>query len=127
MLPISRILTQLDPFMIRLLSAQPKSVTHASTKGAKQAVRLSLLFSGTRCILQYLILPFALPFIGIAADATIPILLIFNGLAVVSLIASLRRFWQVGYKYRWHYLSLVIFVFSLLILFTFLDIRVLLH
>ena len=61
---------------------------------AENALTLSLLFSGARCVMQYALLPFLLPIIGIAAEATIPILLFINVIAMVSIFFSLRRFWD---------------------------------
>ena len=77
----------------------------AATRGAENALTLSLLFSGARCLLQYALLPFLLPIVGVAADATVPILLLINLVAMVSIFFSLRRFWTVGYKHRWRYLA----------------------
>jgi hypothetical protein len=108
-----------DRLMSRLLFVPPlePSVDEAATtRRAERAFTLSLMFSGVRCLLQYAVLPFVLPVLGIAAGAASYINLVITVLAVVSIIASLRRFWRVGYRYRWQYLgvalvTLVIFAF----------------
>lgn len=92
------------------------------TRTAENALTLSLLFSGARCILQYALLPFLLPIIGIAAEATVPILLLINLIAMVSIFFSLRRFWSIGYKHRWTYLVVAGAALALLIAFTAYDI-----
>ena len=94
----------------------------AATRGAENALTLSLMFSGARCLLQYALLPFALPIVGIAADATVPILLLINLIAMFSIFFSLRRFWTVGYEHRWRYLVVAAAALIVLVAFTIYDI-----
>ena len=94
----------------------------ALKRGAENALTLSLMFSGARCILQYALLPFLLPVVGIAADATVPILLLINLAAMVSIYFSLRRFWTIGYAHRWRYLVVALAALVLLAAFTAYDI-----
>ena len=82
---------------------------------------LSLMFSGARCILQYVLLPFLLPIVGIAAEATLPILLLINLVAMASIFFSLRRFWTIGYAHRWRYLVVATAALVLLVAFTVYD------
>lgn len=116
-----------DHIMSRLLlinspsDAAPKGNAAAQTRRAENALTLSLMFSGIRCILQYALLPFLLPVAGIAADATIPILLLINLLAMASIFFSLRRFWTIGYQYRWGYLAVALAALTLLLAFTLYD------
>ncbi len=116
-----------DHIMSRLLlisspaDAAPKSNPAAQTRRAENALTLSLMFSGLRCILQYVLLPFLLPIVGIAADATIPILLLINLMAMASIFFSLRRFWTIGYKHRWGYLAVALAALTLLLAFTLYD------
>jgi hypothetical protein len=91
------------------------------TRRAERAFGLSLAFSGLRCILQYVLLPFVLPLLGIAADAATPIYLIISLLAVVSIVASLRRFWRVRYQYRWQYLAMALVTLAMLAAFIQMD------
>ncbi len=120
-----------DDFMRRLLfinqrnaiSAAPDATKEGGqTRRAENALTISLLFSGLRCILQYALLPFLLPVIGVAADAAVPILLLINLIAIVSIFLSLRRFWAIGYKHRWSYLLVAAAALTLLVAFTVYDI-----
>jgi len=115
-----------DSFMTRLLRVKSADYSaggeSAATRGAENALTLSLLFSGVRCLLQYALLPFALPLVGVAADATVPILLLINLIAMLSIFFSLRRFWSVGYKHRWRYLVVAAAALILLFAFTVNDI-----
>lgn len=92
------------------------------SRQAENALTLSLMFSGVRCLLQYALLPFLLPIIGVAADATVPILLGINVVAMVSIFFSLRRFWKIGYDRRWQYLVVAMVALTLLVAFTAYDI-----
>ena len=117
-----------DNLMTRLLFVKSGGRTvavgdeAALKRGAENALTLSLMFSGARCILQYALLPFLLPIIGIAAEATLPILLLINVVAIVSIFFSLRRFWTIGYAHRWRYLVVAGAALVLLAAFTVYDI-----
>ena len=100
----------------------PVDDTARQTRSAENALTLSLLFSGARCILQYALLPFLLPIVGIAAEATVPILLLINLIAMISIFFSLRRFWKIGYKHRWTYLVVALAALTLLVAFTVFDV-----
>ena len=119
-----------DRLIGRLLfaDAQPKiSATHDEVaQRAERAFGASVMFSGIRCVLQYAILPFVLPLIGIAAETATPVMLAINGLAIVSIFFSLRRFWQIGYKYRWQYLIIALAALPILTAFIVLDLRTIL-
>lgn len=118
--------TRADHLMSRILmiDTTPSDALNyeEQSRQAENALTLSLLFSGIRCLLQYALLPFLLPIIGVAADATIPILLLINVIAMVSIFFSLRRFWKIGYDRRWQYLVVAIVALTLLVAFTIYDI-----
>jgi hypothetical protein len=120
----------LDRAMVRLLfistPSEPVNTQSTDAQSAERAFGFSLIFSGVRCILQYAVLPFLFPIIGIAAEAALPILLVINVLAVLSIFYSLRRFWQIGYKYRWQYLIVAIVALVILMTFTMRDLQTIL-
>jgi hypothetical protein len=90
----------------------------------ERAFGFSLVFSGIRCILQYAILPFVLPILGVTMDAAAPISLTINLVAIVLIIYSLRRFWKIGYRHRLRYLPVAVTALVLLTAFIVLDIHV---
>ena len=114
-----------DHMMSRILfidtSAAESLDYQQQSRQAENALTLSLAFSGVRCLLQYALLPFLLPIVGIAADATTPILLGINVVAMVSIFFSLRRFWKIGYDRRWQYLVVATVALGLLVAFTIYD------
>lgn len=123
--------SQLDQLVGRILfvDVQPVEADAAAQteRRTENAFGLSLLFSGVRCILQYAILPFVLPVLGIASDAAVPLMLVISILALISIIASVRRFWKIGYRYRWQYLGVAIVALILLGAFITLDLQTLLN
>lgn len=109
--------------MERILFIDPETVTPPTEqeRTGENALGLSLMFSGIRCVLQYAVLPFVLPFIGVATDVAIPILLVINVLAMVSIVFSLRRFWRVRYAHRWAYFFVAMVALGLLTAFMLMD------
>ena len=116
-----------DRLMGRLLfvdmTDQPADAT-TTTKRAERAFGLSLAFSGIRCVLQYVVLPFVLPLLGIATSAGTYINFAISLLAVVAVISSLRRFWKVRYQYRWQYLAVALVTLAILTTFILMDLGV---
>ena len=119
-------LSRADSLMTQLLLVKPAAEHAGGIAGgerqAENALTASLLFSGARCLLQYALLPFLLPIVGIAADAAIPLLLLINALAMASIFFSLRRFWTILYAHRWRYLLVALTALVLLLAFTIYDI-----
>ena len=118
--------TRADNIMSRILfidTGSPSKKTYKEqSRQAENALTFSLAFSGVRCLLQYALLPFLLPIAGVAADATVPILLGINVIAMVSIFFSLRRFWKIKYDRRWQYLGVASVALILLVAFTVYDI-----
>lgn len=121
-------LKTLDTLMARLLFVAPSAKAPAAPAQADQppaaaerAFNLSLAISGVRCIIQYMILPFVLPVIGVATSAAVPISLAINLIAVAAIFFSLRRFWQTNYKGKWQYLIIATFALIFIAAFTYAD------
>lgn len=118
---------QLDRFMSRILFVPPPAETPAeNTDRAERAFSLALVFSGVRCILQYVVLPFILPLVGIAGDFAIHISIGINVAAIFAIFYSLRRFWAVGYQHRWRYLPIALVALTLLVVFLAMDVHAIL-
>ncbi len=113
--------TRLDQLVGRLLFVKPQTAPDDETE-AQRAFNFSLIFTGVRCILQYIVLPFILPVIGIAAEAALPILLGINIFAVISMLYSVRRFWQINYRHKWTYLIMALVILAALTAFIAVDI-----
>ncbi|MFQ3646242.1 MAG: hypothetical protein SNJ54_07250 [Anaerolineae bacterium] len=120
----------LDSAVGRILGVQPQPVVANPNGEVGRAERLfgfSLLFSGVRCILQYAIFPFVLPLIGIASSAALPITLTINIIAIVSIVASLRRFWRIRYARRFEYLAVAVVALIIMTAFIVMEVSLLLN
>jgi hypothetical protein len=116
-----------DPLIGRLLFVTPEKVADETIPGKKseRVMGYSLAFSAIRCILQYIVLPFILPVLGIAAGWALGLTMIVNVAAIIAIVASVRRMWQISYSHRWRYMALAVPAFLLLVSFLVLDISVL--
>lgn len=119
-----------ENLVYRLLMLDPPAEKVESTLDdaapAERAFGFSLIFSGVRCVLQYVILPFVLPVIGVTIEAAVPLVLAINIVAVFFILYSVRRFWEINYKYKWQYLPLAFVALIILGVFIALDMNVLL-
>src|SRR5436305_8485541 len=77
---------------------------------AQRALTFGLLLSALRCTVQYVLLPFVLPWIGIAASVPPWVTLGLSGLALVSLFRNGRKLWRLHHARRWSYLALAAIV-----------------
>lgn len=85
-----------------------------STSGdAQRLFSISMVISGLRCLLSYVVLPFLAPLIGAATGVEpylgIPISIV----ALVFDVRGLRRFWIADHRYRWHMTFVYVAVMSL--------------
>ncbi len=90
---------------------------------AQRAMTLGLLISALRCTVQYVLLPFVLPWVGLAAAIPRWITILLAGVALASLTRNARYLWRVHHPRRWSYLVLASIVASVLLLFVALDLK----
>lgn len=121
-------LNSLDKVVARLLFVTPQSevYTEERPQQAENAFSFALLFSGVRCIIMYVILPFVLPIIGLVGDFGAWLDIVINLVAIGAIIYSLRRFWTINYNRKWQYFPVAIVALFLLIAFIALDLNTLL-
>lgn len=114
-------LTRADVTMRRILriDGDPGGVTAAD---AQAAFRTSILVSTVRCLLTYIVLPFVVPAVGLAAGVGPVISLAISAVAIFFLVGSMRRFWRVHHRKRWHYTTLALIVGALLVVGSVLDV-----
>ena len=67
----------------------------------ERAFSQSVLVSGIRCTLTYVIFPFIAPIVGIASGIGSTVGLIIGTIAIVSNVYSIRRFWRADHKWKW--------------------------
>ncbi|MCC2594083.1 hypothetical protein LKO27_11765 [Tessaracoccus sp. OS52] len=101
-----------DRFMRRLLRV---SATDAGVVGdAHRAFRTSLVISGVRCLVTYLVVPIAVPLISFAGFLAAPLGIALCVFAVVNGVVSVRRFWISDHRLKWVYTWFMVFVFAVL-------------
>lgn len=90
---------------------RPDNLSKAAALGSFQR---SMLISALRCTLTYVVFPFVLPAVGLAARVG-PVLGIAIGLvAMVCDVFTIRRFFQVDHRWRWAFSALALAVIGLL-------------
>lgn len=103
-----------DRIMRRLLGVHTKD--RSSVPGAQRAFRTSVVVSGIRCLISYLLIPILVPILNISGWVAAPIGLALCAVALVNGIVSMRRFWRSDHKYRWMYTGFMAVVFLILAL-----------
>lgn len=109
------------------LSGLHRSRPEPLPETAQRALSFALLVSALRCTVLYVILPFVLPWIGVAASVPRWITLVLGLVALASLTRNVRIMWRTRHARRWSYLLIAGVVAGTLLLFTVVDLRVLAH
>lgn len=92
-----------------------------SVDDAQRGFSRSILVSGIRCALTYVVLPFVAPFIGLAPGVG-PIIGLAVGLvAIAANVFSIRRFWQADHRWKKPVTALHGSVIVLLLVLLYLD------
>ena len=107
-----------DVIMRRLLRL-PLDGPPATKADAEKAFQTSILVAAVRCTLMYVVFPFVLPVLGVAAGVGPFIGIPVSLLAIVAITMSIRRFWRADHSKRWHYTVIggitILFMFWLLV------------
>jgi hypothetical protein len=90
-----------DRFMRKLLRVD--HAPPATAAQARSAFATSVAVSAVRCLLTYIVLPFVLPFLGLAAGVGNVIGALIAAIAIVCIVSSMRRFWRADHRARWGY------------------------
>ncbi len=109
--PVQRSRADMTMRHLLRIRERPAGVTTAS---AYSAFQKSMLISALRCTLTYVILPFVLPAVGFAKGVGPVIGITIGVVAMVFDVFSIRRFFVVDHRWRWHFTAIVLCVMSLL-------------
>lgn len=69
-------------------------------EAAQRGFSRSVLISGIRCTLTYIVLPFVAPFIGLAPNVGPVVGLVVGTIAMAANLFSIRRFWRSDHRYK---------------------------
>ena len=98
-----------------------------SADGAERVFSKSVLISGIRCTLTYVVFPFIAPIIGIGTDVG-PIIGVIIGLVAIGFnLASIRRFFKADHRYKWWASAMNVAVIVLLVVLFIVDSQTLLR
>lgn len=90
---------------------------------AQQTFSRSIVISGIRCVLTYIILPFVTPLIGLAPGVGPTIGLVVGVVAIAANVFSIRRFWRADHRWKVPVTGLHLAVIGLLTILLVLDIQ----
>lgn len=101
--------------ILRVRDASPR----AGYDDAHRLFGTSMLLSGTRCLLSYVVFPFVVPLVGLAAGVGAAIGIPIGVLALVFDVRGIRRFWLADHAWRWPvsfiYLAVMVLVTVLVV------------
>ena len=83
----------------RLVTAEPATATLAADPSAS-AFSTSILVSGVRCLLTYVVFPWALPLFGLAGGVGPTLGITIGTVAIGFNVASIRRFWLDDHRWK---------------------------
>ncbi len=73
----------------------------ASEPEAERVFSKSVVISGIRCLLTYVIFPFVAPLVGLTASTGAVVGVIIGVVAIVFNVLSIRRFFNADHPYKW--------------------------
>ena len=91
----------------------------ADLKRSDRLMGGSLVFVAIRCTLQYILLPFVLPFFGLAGTWSVGIATAIDILALGMITYNVARLWNTSW--RWRYLALSVVMVAILLVFLYQD------
>lgn len=103
-----------DRFMRRLLRVDRIEKSHRMEQKAHRGFRVSMVVSGVRCLITYLLVPILVPIIGFAGILAAPIGIALCLVAGVNGVISVRRFWAGDHRAKWMYTWFIAVVFVVL-------------
>ena len=74
---------------------------NASPAAAERVFSKSVVISGVRCLLTYIVFPFIAPLIGITSNTGAVIGVLIGVVAIVFNVMSIRRLFAADHPYKW--------------------------
>ncbi|MGQ0600372.1 MAG: hypothetical protein ACT4QE_01595 [Anaerolineales bacterium] len=83
-----------------------------------------MIWVAVRCTLQYVVLPFVLPLMGVSGSVSLWLSAAISIFALGLMLFNLQRLWRTSW--RWRYLALSVIAAGAIVIFLYLDIKELL-
>lgn len=106
------------------MSTENSSLPSADVKRGDRLFTGSVIFVSARCTLQYILLPFVLPLIGIGASWSAGISAVIDIVALATIAYNVRRLWHTSW--RWRYIGLAAVMVGIIAFMLYQDARLLL-
>ncbi len=108
------------------MSIQSEIISEPDTSGdrASAVIGGSVVFVAVRCTLQYIVLPFVLPFFGVGDLFSVAITFVLELVALGTIFYNVHRLWNTSW--RWRYLTFSTFIAAMIIYFLYEDVHLLL-
>ncbi|SJM52977.1 hypothetical protein [Gulosibacter sp. 10] len=103
-----------DRFMRRLLRVRTIEKSVKNEREAHRGFQISMVVSGVRCLITYLLVPILVPVLGFAGVLAAPIGILLCVVAAVNGVISVRRFWTSDHRAKWMYTWFIAVVFVVL-------------
>lgn len=107
--------------MDRVATVETKTVPE-ETVTAQRLFTTSMVISGIRCTLAYVVLPFAMPFLGLAPGVGPTLGIVIGVVAIAANVFSIRRFWRAKHRWRKPITAIHVGVIGLLLVLLYTDI-----
>lgn len=72
-------------------------------RNAERVFGRSIILTSVRCLLTYIVLPLLKPVVDLSGGVGPVLGLLIGTVSAAAIIASMRRFWRAGHRFRWHY------------------------
>ena len=105
-----------DRFMRKLLRVKARDTSVENERAAHRGFQVSMVISGIRCLITYLLIPILVPIVSFADVFAAPIGILLCVIAFISGYTSLRRFWISDHRSRWMYTAFIGVVFAILVI-----------
>ena len=95
----------------------PQGETDATTDEApaERVFSKSVVISGIRCLLTYVVFPFVAPIVGITSSVGAVVGVLIGLVAIVFNVLSIRRFFAADHRFKWWASAMNVAVIALLI------------
>ena len=103
-------------------SSRPSADVEAQAQ-AERVFSTSVVVSGVRCFLAYVLFPWLLPAVGIASGVGSGVGLAIGAVAIVFNVLSIRRLQRIGHRWRWPITALNSGIIVLLAILMVIDLR----
>lgn len=77
------------------------SARDSSLQEATRVFSKSVMISGIRCTLAYVVFPFVLPLLNVSDSVGPYIGIVIGAVAIWFNVLSIRRFWKSGHEWKW--------------------------